>query len=190
MTEPRARELVEAIASSDRAIQGRAYEALLAATNEAVPWAYAVWSAVVEGLAARDNRCRSICAQVLANLAAHSDPEHRILDDLDRLADVMRDERFVTARHATQALWRVGLGGDVARAATVAALARRFRDCAGERNATLVRTDIVEALGRLHHACADPGIEQVARELMDEEPDEPARRKQHLAWRKGHAAAS
>jgi hypothetical protein len=86
-----AHELVNKIASSDRAVQGRAYEALLTATASMVPWAYDIWPAIVEGLGAPDNRLRSICAQILANLAACSDPEHRILGDLDRLAAVMRD---------------------------------------------------------------------------------------------------
>ena len=187
VTEQRAHELVDEISSSDRAVQGRAYETLLTATSSRAPWAYQVWPTIVEGLSAPDNRRRSICAQVLANLAAHSDPEDRILGDLDRLAAVMGDERFVTARHATQTFWKVGLGGDEPCKATVAALSGRFRACAGEKNAALVRTDIIVALAQLHHARPDAGIEQIARDLIGEEPDEPAQRKQNAAWKKAHA---
>jgi hypothetical protein len=187
MTAQRAHELVAEIASSDRAVQGRAYETLLTATASMVPWGYDVWPAILEGLGAQDNRLRSICAQILANLAAYSDPEDRILGDLDQLAGVMSDDRFVTARHATQVFWKVGLGGEGPCAATAAALSRRFRACAHEKNAALVRTDIIAALARLDHARPDAGIEQIARDLIDEEPGTASRRKQNAAWRSAHA---
>lgn len=187
MTAQRAHELVTEIASSDRDVQGRAYETLLSATAATVPWGYDVWPAIVEGLGAKDNRLRSICAQILANLAAYSDPEDRILGDLDHLAAVMGDNRFVTARHATQAFWKVGLGGEGPCAATAAALSRRFRTCADEKNAGLVRTDIIAALARLDQARPGAGIEQVARDLIDEAPDTTSRRKQNAAWRSAHA---
>ena len=180
----RAVELVDEIASSDRAVQGEAYEALLAATTSVVSWAYDVWPTVVQGLSAPDNRRRSICPQVLANLAAHSDPEDRILDDLHRLASVMTDDRFVTARHATQTFWKVGLGGDGPCAAAVAALARRFRTCAQEKNAALIRTDVIAALAQLARARPDAGIDEVANALIDEEPDVKEQRKQHAVWTK------
>jgi len=189
ITPQRAHKLVGEIASSDRAVQGVAYETLLKATESTVPWAYDVWDDIVQGLSSRDNRLRSICAQVLANLAAHSDPEARILEDLDSLAAVMADERFVTARHTTQSFWKVGLAGDAQRAATVAALARRFRECAGEKNSTLVRSDIITALAQLALACPDTGVDQIADDLMGEEPDDTQRRKQTAAWNKAHRTA-
>lgn len=168
-------------------MQGRAYESLLTATTSMVPWAYEIWPLIVDGLGSPDNRLRSICAQILANLAAYSDPEDRIIGDLDRLAAVMDDEKFVTARHATQTVWKVGLGGAEPCAATVAALCARFRDCADEKHAALVRTDIVAALARLDDARPDAGIDEVAGALIDEEPDTMSQRKQHTAWKEGHA---
>lgn len=185
-TTARAQELVAEIGSSDRAVQGQAYEALLAATTSTVPWSYEIWPTIVEGLQSADNRMRSICAQTLANLAAHSDPDDRILDDLDRLAAVMSDDRFVTARHATQSFWKVGLGGDAPRTAAVAALARRFRTCADEKNAALVRTDIITALAQLDQARPGTGIEEIVRGLIDEEPDPKGQRKQLAAWNTTH----
>jgi hypothetical protein len=187
VTRTRALELVDEVASSDRSVQGRAYEDLLEATVSAAPWAYDVWSAVVQGLDAPDNRLRSICAQVLANLAAHSDPEDRILGDLDRLAAVMSDDRSVTARHARQAFWRVGLGGDEPRAAAVAALARRFHTCTDEKHAALVRTDVIAALAELARARPDTGVDEVAHDLIDEEPDAEEQRKQRAAWQRSRA---
>jgi ketosteroid isomerase-like protein len=189
ITPQRARELAAEIASSDRAVQGAAYQTLLAATESRVPWADDIWHDIVGGLGARDNRLRSICAQVLANLAAHSDPRARVLDDLDALAAVMADERFVTARHATQAFWKVGLGRDEQRRATVAALSRRFHDCADEKNTTLVRTDIITALAHLDGACPDANIEQIASDLISEEVHDTQRRKQTTAWKKARTRA-
>lgn len=175
---------VGALRASDRTTQGTAFDALSEATSTHVPWAREVWDELVDGLAADDNRQRSICAQLLANLAAHSDPDARILADLDRLGAVMRDERFVTARHATQAFWRVGLGGDAQAEAVIDVLSTRFRDCVGEKNAALVRTDIATALGHLDGACASAAITSAVESLLAEEPDEGARRKQAAAWRK------
>ena len=46
---------------------------------------------------------------MLANLTK-SDPEKRILKDFDALLSVTKDERFVTARHTMQSIWKVALG--------------------------------------------------------------------------------
>ena len=77
----------------------------------------------------KNNRNRSIAAQVLCNLAK-SDPSKRMLRDFPALFDVVNDERFVTARHALQAMWKVGCVGKKHQDLLVAALAKRFSDCA------------------------------------------------------------
>jgi len=51
-----------------------------------------------------DNHQRAIAAQVLSNLAK-SDPKSRMLEDLDALFVVRKDERSVTAWHSPQSLW-------------------------------------------------------------------------------------
>jgi hypothetical protein len=53
---------------------------------------------------------RAITSQILAQLAK-SDSKGRIFKDYDKLLNVTRDERFVTARHCMQSLWNVGLVG-------------------------------------------------------------------------------
>ena len=53
---------------------------------------------------------RAIAAHLLSNLAK-SDPKRRMLEDFSSLLAVTRDERFVTARHCMQALWKVGAAG-------------------------------------------------------------------------------
>src|SRR3569832_1730016 len=90
--------------------QNQAFQALLKATERPVDWAYEVWDDLLRTLEDGDNRQRSIAAQVLSNLAK-SDPKQRMLKDLAALLRVTRDERFVTARHCLQSLWKVGAAG-------------------------------------------------------------------------------
>lgn len=71
----------------------------------------------------------------------------------------MKYEKTVTARHTLQALWRIGLAGPTQKALVVDALETRFRECIGEENASLVRTDLITAMGRLASAVVDPHIE-------------------------------
>ncbi|MBN1581808.1 MAG: hypothetical protein JXA89_13975 [Anaerolineae bacterium] len=84
---------------------------------------------MVENLTHKNNRVRSVAAQILCNLAK-SDPENRMLADFALFA-VTRDERFVTARHALQALWKVGLAGQ--QALLLAGFEGRFRECISEK---------------------------------------------------------
>ncbi|HET6381384.1 MAG TPA: hypothetical protein VFH63_10215 [candidate division Zixibacteria bacterium] len=168
--------------STDRDRQNAAYGQVLAAAEGEAPWAYEVWDDVVQHLAAADNHDRSIAAQLLARLAS-SDPERRILRDLPALVAVTRDQRFVTARHALQSLWRVGLAGDAQRAALLDALAARFGEAADEKNGTLVRYDIAVGLRQLHDATGDPAVRDRALALIDTEADAKYRRKYLTAWR-------
>jgi hypothetical protein len=57
-----------------------------------------------------DNHQRAIAAQALSN-PAKSDHKLRMLKDFDKLMAVTKDERFVTARHSLQSLWKVGTAG-------------------------------------------------------------------------------
>src|SRR5687768_15979549 len=91
--------------STNRTLQNEAFYAVIQATNKPVDWAYVVWNEVVANLTDKDNHNRAIAAQILCNLAK-SDPHNRIVRDFDTLLDVTRDERFVTARHCLQALWK------------------------------------------------------------------------------------
>src|SRR5258706_14927448 len=96
--------------SEDKDLQNTAFFAILAATDRPVDWAYDVWDGMVADLRHKDNHRRAIAAQVLCNLAK-SDPDNRMLKDFDALLNVTKDERFVTARHCLQALWKIGLAG-------------------------------------------------------------------------------
>jgi uncharacterized protein YciI len=63
-----------------------------------------------QGLFGTDNHRRAIAAQLLCNLAKN-DPEGRMLGDFSALMEVTKDNRFVTARHCLQSLWKIGMAG-------------------------------------------------------------------------------
>ncbi len=106
------RKNLDDLRSDDKEVQNKAFFAILEVTNQPVDWAYAVWDGMVKDLRHKDNHVRAIAAQVLCNLAK-SDPEKRMLKDFDALLAVTKDERFVTARHCMQALWKVGVAGKI-----------------------------------------------------------------------------
>jgi len=167
---------IAGIHSGDRTVQGDAFRSRLADSEGPVTWAYEVWDELVEALTHQDNRLRSIASQLLCNLAK-SDPECRILDDLDALLAVTRDEKFVTARHCLLAFWKIGLVGEEQRRRVVAGLAGRFERPAGEKNGTLTRFDIVQGLRKLYDQTTDEAIRAKALELIETEPDPKYRKK-------------
>src|SRR3989304_6350374 len=96
--------------SLDGDLRYKALIYVLKVTDKRVDWTYDVWDQLVENLRHQDNHQRAIAAQVLCNLAK-TDPGNRMLKDFDALLAVTRDERFVTARHCMQSLWKVGVAG-------------------------------------------------------------------------------
>src|SRR5437762_3018309 len=122
---------VDNLRSDDRDLQNQAFTYLLEATETPVDWAYEVWDDIVAMLTDKDNHRRAIAAQVLANLA-RSDPENRMSKDFDRLLNVTRDDRFVTARHCMQSIWKVGTAGKPQQRQLVDGLTLRFNECISE----------------------------------------------------------
>lgn len=178
----RVRALFAARESSDRDAAYQAFVELMALAEKPVAWSYDVWDQMVDDLAHTDGPRRAFAAQMLAHLAL-SDPDDRMRSDFAALAAVLRDEKTVTARHALQSLWRVGLAGEDRRALVLDALETRFRECPSEKNGALVRTDVITSLGRLFQAVEDPAVAARAERLMAREKDEKARKKQQAAWR-------
>ncbi|HEX5433213.1 MAG TPA: hypothetical protein VFY05_03160, partial [Candidatus Angelobacter sp.] len=115
---------------------------------------------------------------------AKSDPKNRMRKDLAAILAVTKDERFVTARHCLQSLWKVGVAGESQRKALVAGLVVRFRECASEKNCTLIRYDILECLRRIYNVVADESLRTTALALIDTEPDPKYRKKYASLWRK------
>jgi hypothetical protein len=178
----RVRALLAGRESPDRHEAYEAFVELMALAEKPVEWSYEVWDQMVGDLSHRDGHKRAFAAQMLARLAI-SDPENRMRRDFAALAAVMKDEKTVTARHTLQSIWRVALAGPDRRTLVVDALAQRFRECPSGKNASLVRTDVVTALGRLFRATGDPSIEARAQRLIASEKDEKARKKQAASWK-------
>ena len=169
--------------SQDKEAQNRAFQQLLPLTDKPVEWAYDVWDELVRNLGDKDNRRRAISVQVLCNLAK-SDPEERMLKDLPTLLAVTKDEKFVTARHCMQSLWKVGIAGEAQRAKLLVGLTARFKECAAEKNCTLIRYDIVESLRKIYDETSDERIRQRALDLIDTEDDLKYRKKYATLWKR------
>ena len=168
--------------SQDQALQNEAFLSILKLTDQPVDWAYEVWDELLANLSHKDNHNRAIAAQVLCNLAK-SDPRERMLKDLPRLLAVTRDERFVTARHCMQALWKVGAAGKQQQAALLNGLTGRYHECATEKNCTLIRFDIIQSLRNVYDAVKDESIRTHAMQLIEAEPDMKYRKKYASLWR-------
>ena len=168
--------------SEDRELQNKAFTYILEATDTPVDWAYDLWDEMVENLSHKDNHNRAIAAQILCNLAK-SDPKNRMLRDFDALLAVTKDERFVTARHCLQALWKVGAAGKKQQKRYMEGLERRFRECITEKNGTLIRYDILQSLRNVYDAVKDEKIKEKALELIETEEDLKYRKKYASLWR-------
>ena len=166
---------LENVRSEDKTLQNEAYFYLLRETERPVDWAYDAWDSLVEGLRHQDNHVRAISAQILANLAK-SDPENRMKKDFPALMNVTRDEKFVTARHALQSIWKVGLQPKMQKT-VVQALVDRFQSCLNEKNWTLVRYDIIQDLRNLYEEVGDEKIKTKALELIETETDAKYKKK-------------
>lgn len=170
------------IRSEDGSLQNAAYHFLMEATEKPVDWAYEAWDELVEGLTHKDNHVRAISSQVLANLAK-SDPKGRMFKDFEKLLNVTKDARFVTARHCLQSIWKVGLAGKNAQALVVNGLEERYKECVDEKNSTLIRYDIIVGLRNLYDATTSSEIKEKALELIELESDVKYRKKYASVWK-------
>jgi len=169
--------------SKDRQLQNNAFLAMLKATDKPVDWAYEAWDELLANLTDPDNHNRAIAAQVLCNLAK-SDPRRQMLRDFDRLLAVTKDERFVTARHCMQALWKVGVAGAEQQKMYLHGLERRVKECITEKNGTVIRYDILQSLRNVYDATREDRLKDAAWELIEIEDDLKYRKKYASLWRK------
>lgn len=177
------RKHLDNIRSEDGQLQNAAYHFLMEQTEKPVDWAYEAWDELVEGLTHKDNHVRAISSQLLANLGK-SDPKGRMFKDFDKLLNVTRDEKFVTARHCLQNIWKVGLGGKNAQILVVKGLEKRYHECVSEKNGRLIRYDILVGMRNLYDATTSSEIKEKALELIELEEDAKYRKKYAGAWRK------
>lgn len=155
---------------------------MLRAIEQPVDWAYEVWDDLLAHLQHKNNHVRAIAPQVLCNLAK-SDPEQRMLHDFAALLAVTKDEKFVTARHSLQALWKVGVAGPQQAQIVLDGLAGRFNECISEKNGTLIRYDIIQGLKQLYDHNKDEQVRQRALALIATEQDEKYRKKYASVWK-------
>lgn len=174
---------IENIRSADRDLQNKAFTYVINLTDKPINWANEVWDEMVEGLTHKDNHVRAISAQVLSNLAK-SDPRNRMLKDFDKLLEVTKDERFVTARHCLQSLWKVGVAGKKQQKVYTDGLERRFKECITEKNCTLIRYDILQSMRNVYDEVKDEKIREKALELIETEEDLKYRKKYASLWKK------
>lgn len=167
--------------SQDRELQNKAFTYILKETEKPVDWAYEVWDDLVRDLRHTDNHVRAIAAQVLANLAK-SDPENRMKKDFPALLAVTKDERFVTARHTLQSIWKIGIEPKMKKI-VVDGLAFRFQECASEKNCTLIRYDILQDLRNLYDQIKDEAIKKKALALIETEEDAKYKKKYTNVWK-------
>ncbi len=168
--------------SDDRQLQNEAFTYILKATDKPVDWAYEAWDELLANLTHEDNHNRAIAAQVLCNLAK-SDPKNRMLKDFAPLLAVTKDERFVTARHCLQSLWKVGVAGKKQQEIYMEGLERRFYECRNEKNCTLIRYDILQSMRNVSDVMKDEKIKETALALIETEDDSKYRKKYATVWR-------
>lgn len=174
---------LENIRSKDRDLQNKAFFYVLNVTEKPVDWAYEVWDEMIAALTHADNHVRAIAAQILCNLAK-SDPKERILKDFGKLLAVTKDERFVTARHCMQALWKVGVVGKKQQKMYMEGLEHRFQECLTEKNCTLIRYDSLQSMRNVYDTVKDEKIKKKALELIETEEDLKYRKKYATLWKK------
>ena len=99
------------------------------------------------------------------------------------LLAVTKDERFVTARHCLQAIWKVGTAGKRQQQILLDGLESRFKECITEKNCTLIRYDIIQGLRNLYDETRDEIVREKALELIETEEDVKYRKKYAAVWR-------
>lgn len=168
--------------AKDKQVQYEAYKNILEATDREVDWAYEVWDQLKENLSQSDPHQRSRAAQFLANLAI-SDPENRMLRDFPTLWEVTKDEKFVTARHSLQSIWKVGRAGPEQKKLVTSHLIDRFHNCEVEKNHTLIRSDILQDLRNLYDELKEDEIKQAAMDLIETVEDRKYQKKYIAIWK-------
>ena len=169
--------------SNDGDVRYAAYSAALKLTDQPVDWAYEVWDELLANTRHKSNHVRAIATQVLANLAK-SDPKRRMLKDFETILAVTKDEKFVTARHTLQSIWKIGAAGQKQQQLVVQRLADRYAECITEKNGALIRYDIIEDYKKLYDVVKDEAIKQKALELIEIEEDPKYRKKYASVWKR------
>ncbi len=176
----RIREHLDNLYSKDAELRYHSFQYLLNESNEPVGWIGIAWDDLL-ALLHGDNHQRAIAAQLMSNLAK-SDPE-RALESLDRIMKITHDERFVTARHTLQSLWKVAIASEKLEKEIVEQLTIRFNDCTVEKNCTLLRYDILEVFKKIYDNTRDEKLKSKSIDLIDTETDPKYKKKYMGLWK-------
>ena len=82
-----------------------------------------------------------------------------------------------------QSLWKVGTAGKKQEKLLSDGLEGRFKECATEKNCTLIRYDILQSLRNLYETIKDEKIKAKALELIALEEDNKYRKKYASVWK-------
>jgi hypothetical protein len=168
--------------SKDANLRYASFQYIINLTKQPVDWAYEAWDDLLVMTKTGDNHQRTIAVQVLSNLAK-SDPKQRMLKDIDKLFTVTKDEKFVTARHALQCLWKIGVVNKEFQEKVVDRLSKRFKECVKEKNCTLIRYDISEVFRKMYDQEADEKVKDTSLALIQTEDDLKYRKKYMGLWK-------
>ena len=105
------------------------------------------------------------------------------MKDFPKLWEVTKDEKFVTARHSLQTIWKVGIAGTAQKEMVMEFMVERFKNCTVEKNSTLIRNDIIQNMKNLYDHFNDEVIKQTALELIDTVDDKKYKKKYMDIWK-------
>jgi len=168
--------------SKDAQLRYASFQYIMNLTKLPVDWAYDVWDDMLALTKTGDNHQRTIAVQVLSSLAK-SDPDQRMLKDIGKLFAVTKDEKFVTARHSLQCLWKVAIVNKEFQKKVMDDLSKRFKECINEKNCTLIRYDISEVFRKIYDEVPDEKIKKTSLALIETEDDQKYRKKYLGLWK-------
>lgn len=168
--------------SKDANLRYASFQYIINLTKQPVDWAYEVWDDMLDMTKTGDNHQRTIAVQLLSSLAK-SDPKQQMLKDFEKLLAVTKDEKFVTARHSLQCLWKVGIVNKEFQKKVVDGLSKRFKECIKEKNCTLIRYDISEVFRKIYDQVHDEKIKDISLALIKTEEDQKYRKKYVGLWK-------
>ena len=175
--------LITDISSKEKNKQNYAYIELLAQCGNKVDWAQMYWGTLVEYLESNDNRLRSIACQLLCNLSQSVNGE-TIVRDFDKITALTYDERFVTLRHSLLSIYKIAFKNDEMFTKVIEYYKKRFMDAEEHKNCTLIRSDIVETLQKLHDYNRDGNVKKTVKEMIEKEKDVKYKKKYEAKLRK------
>ena len=168
--------------SKDANLRYASFQYLIQLTKQPVNWSYEAWDDMIDLTINGDNHQRTIAVQLLSSLAK-SDPKKRMLKDFDKLLAVTKDEKFVTARHSLQSLWKVAVVNPEYQKKVIDGLSKRFKGCISEKNCTLIRYDILVVFRKIYDQVMDQKIKEISLALIKTEDDPKYQKKYMGLWK-------